>query len=327
VNEKIGAVQVAAIVVNYRTPDLTIACVESLLASSDVDLHVVVVDNRSGDGSADRFRARFGDAGAVTIVAREVNDGYTGGNNAGAAVARRLGARYALVLNSDTTLEADCLRHLLDEAQGPARPALVSPQIVFGDQPDMVWWGGGRFSLWAGRPVHVGYRKPVRPASRKACDLPFATGCALLVDLDQVGDPLFDVSLFSYAEDLDLSLRVRESGRRIRYVPAAVVHHFEGASHRKAGGQALRFYLNTRNLLRVVARHARWYHWITLGPMLATDVIGRFCVVALRDRDFAAFGAVLRGAADAIGRNYGKSFATDDTESTELHTGGPSRSR
>src|SRR5262249_9034321 len=132
-------------------------------------------------------------------------------------------------------------------------------------------------------------------------DIPFASGCALLVDLSVLdGNPVFDESLFSYAEDLDLSLRVREMGRRIRYVPAAVVRHFEGASHRKAGGQALRFYLNTRNVLRVVARHARWYHWITLGPMLAVDVVGRFCAVAVRDRDPSAFRAVLRGAWHAM---------------------------
>jgi GT2 family glycosyltransferase len=138
------------------------------------------------------------------------------------------------------------------------------------------------------------------PNANAETELPFATGCAMLIDLSVVRGPIFDASLFSYAEDLDLSLRVRESGRRIRYVPAALVHHFEGASHRKAGGQSLRFYLNTRNLLRVVARHARWYHWMTLAPMLATDVIGRFCFIALRDRDWRAFGAVLRGATDAV---------------------------
>jgi GT2 family glycosyltransferase len=300
VTEKIGAAQVAAIVVNYRTPELTIACVESLLGSSSVDLHVVVVDNRSGDESIGRLQARFDDVARVTIVAREINDGYAGGNNAGVAVARELGARYAFILNSDTTVDPECVRLLVREAEGPLEPALVSPLIVFGDRPDLVWWAGGRFSLWSGRPVHDRFRQPVAGTGRENRELPFATGCALLVDLRAIADPIFDASLFSYGEDLDLSLRVRESGRRIRYVPAALVRHFEGASHRKAGGESLRFYLNTRNVLRVTARHARWYHWITLAPMLATDVIGRFCFIALRDRDWGAFGAVLRGATDAF---------------------------
>ena len=121
----------------------------------------------------------------------------------------------------------------------------------------------------------------------------------MLIRLDAPGVRDFDKTLFSYAEDLDLSLSVLEAGSRIRYVPAAVVTHFEGASHRKAGGESLRFYLGTRNLLRVDARHARWYHWISLGPMIAVDVIGRYVVASLLRGDFAAVGAVLRGAWDS----------------------------
>jgi GT2 family glycosyltransferase len=297
--DKIGPAHVAAIVVNYRTPELTIDCVESLLRSSGVNLEVIVVDNRSDDGSADQLRARFPTRGLsrVTILARDVNDGYAGGNNAGVDLARQRGARFAFVLNSDTTVDPECLRLLVEEAESPAHPVLVSPTILLGSQPDVIWFADARFSLWAGRPVHVGHGRPVATAPPEHRDLPFASGCALLIELDAFGEsPIFDASLFSYAEDLDLSLRVRAMGRSIRSAPGAVVRHFEGASHRKAGGQALRFYFNTRNLLRVVARHARWYHWITLGPMLAVDVVGRFCAVAVRDRDAKAFRAVLRGA-------------------------------
>src|SRR5206468_12223437 len=138
--------------------------------------------------------------------------------------------------------------------------------------PEQLWFGGGRFSLWRGRPMHVGFRKPPDQGWQEARDLAYAPGCALLVRLDAVSGALFDTSLFSYAEDVDLSIRVIRGGHRIRYVPDAVVWHFEGASHLRAGGRALRFYLNTRNLLRVAARHARWYHWVTLGPMLLVDV-------------------------------------------------------
>lgn len=294
--EKIGAAHVAAIVVNYRTPELTIACVDSLLETTGVDLEIIVVDNQSRDESAARIHARFADEHRVLVVARDVNDGYAGGNNAGVELARRRGARYAFILNSDTTVAPDCVRLLVDEAETSAGPALVSPLVLLGES-GKIWFGGARFSLWTGLPVHIGRGRAVAAPRPEARDLSFATGCAILVDLNAVGPgPLFDASLFSYAEDLDLSLRVRHMGGRIRYVPAAVVRHFEGSSHRRAGGQALRFYLNTRNLLRVVARHARWYHWITLAPMLAIDVVGRFSAVAIRDRDLAALVAVWRGA-------------------------------
>ncbi|WP_158508651.1 glycosyltransferase [Gemmatirosa kalamazoonensis] len=291
---------VAVVVVNYRTPALTVACVESVLRSEGGPPRVIVVDNASGDDSVARLRAAFGTEPAVTVCARDVNDGYTGGNNAGVGLARAAGARWALLLNSDTELDPGCVRRLVEEAASDAEIALATPRIFFGDDPERLWFGGGRFSPWRGRPVHVGFRRRAARGWRTRRDLAFASGCALLVRLDAVrGDP-FDASLFAYAEDLDLSLRLRRAGRRIRYVPDALVWHHEGSSHRRAGGQALRFYLNTRNLLRVVARHARWYHWPVLGPMLAVNVVARYAAVAARAGDWSAVGAVGRGAVDAV---------------------------
>jgi GT2 family glycosyltransferase len=291
---------VAAIVVNYGTPDLTIACVESLLESDGIDPHVFVIDNKSGDDSVVRLHAAFREHASVTVIERKKNDGYAGGNNAGFALARKLLARYAFVLNSDTTVHRDCLQLLVNEAEKTSDAAIVSPCIFFGEPSDRLWFGGGRFSLWRGRPVHIGFRKPAAEGLREISDIDFATGCAMLIRLDAPGVRDFDKSLFSYAEDLDLSLSVLEAGSRIRYVPEAIVMHFEGASHRKAGGESLRFYLSTRNLLRVDARHARWSHWITLGPMIAVDVIGRFVVVSLLRGDFSAAIAVLQGAWDSF---------------------------
>jgi GT2 family glycosyltransferase len=46
--------------------------------------------------------------------------------------------------------------------------------------------------------------------------------------LDEVG--LFDEQFFMYAEDIDLCLRVIESGRRVRYWPTIDVIHVGGGS-------------------------------------------------------------------------------------------------
>jgi len=261
---------------------------------------VIIVDNASGDDSVEQFRARFDDEPRVTIHARAVNDGYTGGNNAGVSLARQTGAQYAFVLNNDTIVDADCLRLLVDEAEGDRSVTLVTPRIFFGEPADRLWFGGGRFSLWRGRPIHVGYRRLAAEGWTERRDLDYASGCALLIRLRRVADPMFDASLFTYAEDVDLSMRVRRAGGRIRYVPNAVLWHYEGSGHRQGRSQSLRFYLNIRNLLRIDARYARWYHWIALGPSLVVDVIGRYAAVAVRDRDWPALRAVFRGAWDSV---------------------------
>jgi GT2 family glycosyltransferase len=291
---------VVAIVVNYRTPRLAIDCVESLLRSMGVVPQVIVIDNASGDDSVALLRASLDGRPGVSVRERRVNDGYTGANNAGYEMAREMGARFALVLNSDTVVSPDCVERLVDEMERDERTALVHPRIFYGDAPDRLWFGGSTFSLWTGCPVHVGLHRTEEHGWREARDLPYATGCALLVRMDAVESPLFDASLFAYAEDLDLSLRLRERRWRIRYVPEAIVWHHEGSSHRSTRGQSLRLYLNTRNLLRVVSRHARWYHWPVLAPMLAVNVVGRFAALALRQGNVSGVVSVLRGSRDAI---------------------------
>jgi hypothetical protein len=141
-------------------------------------------------------------------------------------------------------------------------------------------------------------------------DVTFASGCAVLVRLDALnGEPLFDESLFAFGEDLDLSLRMTNRGARIRYVPTAIGWHHEGASHRHAShgrasddrhSDALRFYFSTRNTLRVLGRHARWYHWPVLGPAVVVDLLARYCTATLRRGDWRACGAVLHGALHAV---------------------------
>ena len=72
----------AVIVVNYRTPDLAIRCVDALAPAraSFPDLRVVVVDGGSADGSAERLAAALGERDWVTLLPLEVNGGFAFAN-------------------------------------------------------------------------------------------------------------------------------------------------------------------------------------------------------------------------------------------------------
>lgn len=292
--------EVAVVIVNYGTPALTRRAVDSVRASAGVTARILVIDNASPDDSVAQLRAAFDGMPNVAFHPRAVNDGFTGGANAGLALARADGARWALLLNSDAIVGASCIRALCNEGETDDRIALVNPRILSGMHGDTLWFGGGAYSPWTARPAHVGLNRPSSHGWQVRRDAAYATGCAMLVRVDAVPDDALDTSLFGYAEDLDLSLRLRHDGWRIRYVPDATVWHEAGASHVRVGGNALRFYLTTRNVLRVNARHARWFHWPLLAPMLVVNVVGRYLAATAKRRDAAAFRAVLRGAWHAV---------------------------
>lgn len=118
------------VIVNYRTPSLTIDCLRSLvgevralrgkpLAASLPNTYVVVTDNASCDGSVEQITAAIQTEGWgdwASVMPLEHNGGYAFGNNA--AIARALQStnppQYFLLLNPDTIVRPGALQVLID---------------------------------------------------------------------------------------------------------------------------------------------------------------------------------------------------------------------
>jgi N-acetylglucosaminyl-diphospho-decaprenol L-rhamnosyltransferase len=86
-NARPTSITLLVVIVNYRTADLTINCLRSLQAEVDSleEMHVVVTDNASGDGSVGRLTAAVRENGWenwVSIQPLERNGGFAYGNNA-----------------------------------------------------------------------------------------------------------------------------------------------------------------------------------------------------------------------------------------------------
>ena len=77
---------VLVVIVNYRTADLAIDCQRSLVpeVAGTPRVSVVVVDNASGDGSAEAIAAVIEDqhwSAWASLVQAPVNGGFSYGNN------------------------------------------------------------------------------------------------------------------------------------------------------------------------------------------------------------------------------------------------------
>lgn len=113
-----------------------------MLASSYERHSVVVVDNASPCGDADRLLAEFG--GRVHVIASRESLGYGGGANLGLRWALDRGATYAWVLNNDTVVDPACIGMLVDGMESNPRLGVLSPQILCAVGPDAP--SGVRFS-------------------------------------------------------------------------------------------------------------------------------------------------------------------------------------
>ncbi|MFS2137462.1 glycosyltransferase family 2 protein [Duganella sp. Dugasp56] len=288
------------VILNWNGWRDTLECLESLLASTGVELRVVVCDNASSDGSAAQLRAwadrRFGAFGwtevdrllpqarpttdhAFVLLHNGGNLGFAGGNNPGIAYAMGDAAcEYIWLLNNDTVVEPDALAQAIARMRQDRRIGLCGSTLVYYHQRDQVQaFGGARYSPARGSSVHVGAFEPrsAVPAASAAVEasLSYVIGAAMLVRrafVEQVG--LMTEDYFLYFEEIDWCTRGR-AHFALGYAPASVVYHKEGASIGTAatGGSALSVYYLFKNRLRFTARfHAR--HLLTVVLFSLIDV-------------------------------------------------------
>ena len=225
-----------AIVVNFHSTRLiekTVAIVREFAGSGT---RLILVDNSPGDGAGEIVRSADPEA---TVIENSVNRGYAAAVNQGLMVADadlillinpdvgrisgsyadvldafhhpRVGAVVVRLLNTDGTLEPNCIR-------APRPFDLISEDLAL----------AARFPSW-GRPrryrmLDWDYREP-RPvdAARGAC---LFIRRAALADVG-----LFDERFFLYYEETDWLIRAKRRGWRTIFLPTvAAIHAGAGSS-------------------------------------------------------------------------------------------------
>lgn len=211
------------IIVNYKTPDLTRNCLESIISRWPKDLwEIIVVDNGSGDDSARRLEAEFG--ADIKLIKNRENLGFARANNQGAKIA---GGKYLFFLNSDTTVNDNFLEDWSRRLSGDKTIGLIAPCLL--DE------GGGKQAKAYGPFPTISYLLYKNLISRRDNDFPkradWVSGAALAIRHDlfaALGG--WDENFFLYLEDVDLSWRVRQAGYRVVRDENARVSHHQGGS-------------------------------------------------------------------------------------------------
>ena len=236
--------KLVAVVLNWNGGEDTPRALASLEG-----IETICVDNGSSDGS-DAVVER--DFPAVELIRTGANLGFAGGNNVGIRRALERGADWVLLLNNDAVAAPGLAAAL--ELAAAARPdaGVLACKVMF-ESGQTVMYAGATFRAGVGYSGRVrGHGGPdVYDAMQ---DTGRADGAAMAVSraaIERVG--LLDESLFLYVEDVDWSLRIRDAGFAVVFVPDAVAFHRGSAS---SGGSAstARLYYSARNTILVSER-------------------------------------------------------------------------
>jgi N-acetylglucosaminyl-diphospho-decaprenol L-rhamnosyltransferase len=228
---------VEIVIVAFRGLDLLRRCLQSIRESPSLRGPVLthVVDNASGDGTADAIEREFPE---VIIHRQRGNHGFSVANNVALRLVR---SPYVLVLNPDTELRPGLLDHLIAELEAAPQVGVIGCRLErldgsfdhaakrsfptpLGalDHFSRAWRSPSR----AGTPA---YHAPTVP-ERGTGDVDAVNGAFMLIRreaLQQTG--LFDEHYWMYAEDLDWCRRFRQAGWTVRYDGRVTAIHVKGA--------------------------------------------------------------------------------------------------
>ena len=236
-------IEVAVIIVNYRSAELTLRALESLARERqkpELELRVIVVENASGDEA--RLRegvARYSDF--ARLLVSPTNGGFGAGNNLGLRTLLGEGstARYFHFLNPDTVVRDGAVLELVRFLE--SRPAAGAAGSMFEHEDGTPWPVAFRFPSPLGElesgaciglvtrllqrhtvPLHLG---------DEPAEVDWLSGASMMFRrevLEDIGG--FDEAYFLYFEETDLCLRTKAAGWQVWYVPQSRVMHVRGQS-------------------------------------------------------------------------------------------------
>ncbi len=216
---------VASIVVPVHGQlEFTLRCLHSLARSGDrTAFEVILVDDASDDDSGSVLPRIPG----LRYQRNQVNLGFIGSCNAGAAAAR---GTYLVLLNNDTVVQPGWLDALLQTFTAHPDTGLAGSKLVY---PDGRLQEAGGIVFADGSAANYGRNgDPSDPRFNFVREADYCSGAAIAIPLALFTEfgGLDDLYAPAYYEDTDLAMRIRRHGLKVRYQPASVVVHFEGAT-------------------------------------------------------------------------------------------------
>ncbi|HWG08652.1 MAG TPA: glycosyltransferase family 2 protein [Solirubrobacteraceae bacterium] len=205
-------------------------------SDADAELDLVIVDNASRDGTADRARRH---APAARLIESPENIGFAAAVNLGIGCLPE--ADVIVLLNPDVEVRADFLERLVT-LDWPSNVAARGPQVL--DEQGQLEQSARGFprastgvlgrSSWLARvhPRSRLLRQDLLADARSGAQVvDWVSGACMIAPADRfraVG-PL-DEHYFMYWEDADWCLRAARHGYQVVYEPSLVVTHRQGSS-------------------------------------------------------------------------------------------------
>ena len=243
--------KLAAVILNYNDSSATVESAARLCSFKSIS-RVIIVDNKSTDGSELVLKTFTDGIEKCELVLNERNGGYGYGNNAGVKRAAELGCDAALICNPDTVFEEKAVKILSDamEGYGAAGALNISGTgNVYAESKECAWpLADFKTELLRSGPIsrrlsgsRINYSNEYFDSvlkDGKTVDADVVHGAFLMVRTDcfeEAGG--YDEEMFLFGEERVLARKLESLGFKTALTPAVYSH--AGSGSMKHAGMGL----------------------------------------------------------------------------------------
>ena len=276
----------SVVILSYNVKYLLDACIQSVLhATRSISTEIIVVDNASTDESVALVREKYPD---IRIIKNEINLGFSKANNIGVRASK---GNYILILNPDTVVNESAIIGALHHLQNKAETGIVGVRMHdargqylpeskrgFPDLVSSFFKITGIYRFFPKSDFFNHYYLGSKDKNQIS-EVEVLTGAFMMMPkslYEEVGG--FDESYFMYGEDIDLSNKIKKSGKNLVYLGNEQIIHLKGRSarfdsyqHVKNFYQAMSIFVNKNFSNRI----ARWVIHLAIAVAGGLSFINR----------------------------------------------------
>jgi len=267
---------ISVIIPNYNRVRDILDALQSIRNQDLRDFEVIVVDDASTDGSVPSIRKHFPEVKVIALTEKQ-----------GPAIVRNIGIKQAhgsiiVGIDSDVVLsDKSTLRRVVSVFSSRANIACLAFRILnhFDDKDDAkTWWHPLAITSHAAHEFYTDYFSGSGYAFRKEV-------------FERAG--YYPEDLFMDGEEVDLALRILDSGFEILYYPSIVVFH---KLSKKSRQEIIPYYYKRRNQLWIVVK----YYPFIKGLFYLIPRLAKTFLLASLHGDFATYIRALRDGISGI---------------------------
>lgn len=224
-------------ILNYKTIDLTISCINSIIEQYKKELdedkfEIIVVDNNSEDGSFEALSKLMPEVTNLKVIESKENLGFGKGCNLGASKAK---GEFLLFLNSDTEIKDQGFIKMVNFLSQNKNIGILGGKLKNPDGTSQLSCGKfySPFNLFI---VLLGFNKlfNLRESPNVIKKVDWVSGACFMIRKDIFNKVNgFEKDFFMYIEDMELCFRVKKKGFLTYFYPNIMFFHKELGSSNK----------------------------------------------------------------------------------------------